>query len=92
MGNMPEIWFPHLGIEIKQLSRVIFQIFGYDVYWYGVIIGSGVLIALALAVQEAKRTQQNPEKLCRYCIIWCDFFCNWCKIILCNIFLEILCQ
>ncbi len=61
MGNMPEIWFPHLGIEIKQLSRVIFQIFGYDVYWYGVIIGSGVLIALALAVQEAKRTQQNPE-------------------------------
>ena len=61
MGNMPEIWFPHLGIEIKQLSRVIFQIFGYDIYWYGVIIGSGVLIALALAVQEAKRTQQNPE-------------------------------
>ena len=61
MGNMPEIWFPHLGIEIKQLSRVIFQIFGYDVNWYGVIIGSGVLIALALAVQEAKRTQQNPE-------------------------------
>ncbi len=61
MGNMPEIWFPHLGIEIKHLSRVIFQIFGYDVYWYGVIIGSGVLLALALAVQEAKRTQQNPE-------------------------------
>ena len=61
MGNMPEIWFPHLGIEIKHLSRVIFQIFGYDVYWYGVIIGSGVLLALALAVQEAKRTQQNTE-------------------------------
>lgn len=61
MGNMPEIWFPHLGIKINHLSRVIFQIFGYDVYWYGVIIGSGVLIALALAVHEAKRTKQNPE-------------------------------
>lgn len=61
MGNMPEIWFPHLGIKIEHLSRVIFQIFGYDVYWYGVIIGSGVLLALALAVHEAKRTQQNPE-------------------------------
>lgn len=61
MGNMPEIWFPHLGIKINHLSRVIFQIFGYDVYWYGVIIGTGVLLALALAVQEAKRTAQNPE-------------------------------
>ncbi len=54
MGNMPEIWFPHL-------SRVIFQIFGYDVYWYGVIIASGVLIALAFAIREAKRTRQNAE-------------------------------
>lgn len=61
MGNMPEIWFPHLGIQIEHLSRVIFQIFGYDVYWYGVIIASGVLIALAFAVREAKRTAQNPE-------------------------------
>lgn len=61
MGNMPEIWFPHLGIQIEHLSRVIFQIFGYDVYWYGVIIASGVLIALAFAVREAKRTGQNPE-------------------------------
>ena len=61
MGNMPEIWFPHLGIQIEHLSRVIFQIFGYDVYWYGVIIASGVLIALAFAIREAKRTRQNAE-------------------------------
>lgn len=61
MGNMPEIWFPHLGIQIEHLSRVIFQIFGYDVYWYGVIIASGVLIALGFAIREAKRTGQNPE-------------------------------
>jgi phosphatidylglycerol:prolipoprotein diacylglycerol transferase len=58
---MPEIWFPHLGIQIEHLSRVIFQIFGYDVYWYGVIIASGVLIALAFAIREAKRTRQNAE-------------------------------
>ncbi|MEY8320224.1 prolipoprotein diacylglyceryl transferase [Lachnospiraceae bacterium 46-61] len=58
---MPEIWFPHLGIQIEHLSRVIFQIFGYDVYWYGVIIASGVLIALGFAIREAKRTGQNPE-------------------------------
>ncbi len=61
MGNMPEIWFPHLGIQIEHLSRVIFQIFGYDVYWYGVIIASGVLIALAFAIRAAKRTRQNAE-------------------------------
>ncbi len=61
MGNMPEIWFPHLGIEIEHLSRVAFHIFGQEVYWYGIIIGIGVLLALALALHEAKRTGQNPE-------------------------------
>ena len=61
MGNMPEIWFPHLGIEIGHLSRVAFRILGQDIYWYGIIIGIGVLLALALALHEAKRTGQNPE-------------------------------
>ena len=61
MGNMPEIWFTHLGIEIEHLSRVALHIFGQEVYWYGIIIGIGVLLALALALHEAKRTGQNPE-------------------------------
>lgn len=61
MGEMPEIWFPNLGIEIKKLSNVAFSIFGIDVYWYGVIIGSGIILALLLAIYEAKRTNQKPD-------------------------------
>ncbi len=61
MGEMPEIWFPNLGIEIDKLSNVAFNIFGINVYWYGVIIGSGIMLALLLAIYEAKRTNQKPD-------------------------------
>lgn len=58
---MPEIWFPNLGIEIEHLNRVAFTVFGKEVYWYGVFIGSGVLLGLILAMHEAKRTGQIPD-------------------------------
>ncbi len=58
---MPEIWFPNLGIEIEHLSRVAFTVFGKEVYWYGIFIGTGVLLGLILAMHEAKRTGQNPD-------------------------------
>lgn len=58
---MPEIWFPNLGIKIDHLSRVAFTVFGKEVYWYGIFIGTGVLLALVLAMKEAKRTGQDPD-------------------------------
>ena len=58
---MPEIWFPHLGIEINHLNRVAFTIFGKEVYWYGIFIGTAVLLGLLLAMHEAKRTGQDPD-------------------------------
>ncbi|MDD3394613.1 MAG: prolipoprotein diacylglyceryl transferase [Clostridia bacterium] len=58
---MPEIWFPNLGIEIDHLSRVAFTVFGKEVYWYGIFIGTGVLLGLVLAMNEAKRTGQDPD-------------------------------
>lgn len=66
---MPEIWFPNLGIQIQKLSNVAFTIFGIRIYWYGVIIGSGVLISLYLALREAKRTGQDQEKYIDFTII-----------------------
>ncbi|NLL71771.1 MAG: prolipoprotein diacylglyceryl transferase [Epulopiscium sp.] len=57
----PEIWFPYLGIKIEKLDPVAFQIFGISVYWYGILIGLGVLAGLLVATKEAKRTGQNPE-------------------------------
>ena len=59
---MPEIWFPNLGIEIDHLSRTAFTVFGQDIYWYGIFIGLGVILGVLLALHEAKRTGQNPDR------------------------------
>ena len=37
------------------MDRVAFTIFGIDVMWYGVLIATGMLIGIALAIREAKR-------------------------------------
>lgn len=58
---MPEIWFPNLGIEIERLSNVAFNIFGFDVYWYGVIIAFGVVMGFLLAIHTAKKTGQRTD-------------------------------
>lgn len=58
----PEVWFPNLGIKIEHLNRVALSIFGFEVYWYGLIIGSAIMLAIFLVMHEAKRTGQNPDE------------------------------
>ncbi len=58
---MPEIWFPNLGIEISELSRVAFTVFGKEIYLYGIFIGLGVLGGIFLMLHEAKRTGQSED-------------------------------
>ncbi len=57
----PEIWFVNLGIKINHLDRVAFTIFGIDVYWYGIIIATGMLIGMLVTLKEAKRTGQDTD-------------------------------
>jgi phosphatidylglycerol:prolipoprotein diacylglycerol transferase len=59
--NGSDVIFPNLGIEINNLSPVLFKVFGVEVYWYGFIIGIGVFLGLQLAMKEAKRTGQDPN-------------------------------
>lgn len=40
-----EIAFPALGLSFT-LNRVAFQVFGKDIYWYGIIIAAGFLLAV----------------------------------------------
>ena len=54
------IRFPHLGIVIEHLDKSI-SIFGFNIAYYGIIIGIGMLCGIAMAVHEAKRTGQNTE-------------------------------
>ncbi len=54
------IVFPNLGIELNNLGNSI-SVFGFEIAYYGMIIGTGILVGLFLAIQEAKRTNQNPD-------------------------------
>ena len=57
----PDVMFPNLGIQIANLPRTAFYLFGISVYWYGILITLGVLCGVLYAYFEAKRTGQNPE-------------------------------
>ena len=35
--------------------------FGFDIAYYGIVIGIGMLAGIAMAMMEAKRTNQNQE-------------------------------
>ena len=46
------VQFPGLGLEFA-LNRVAFSIGGFDIYWYGIIIAAGMLLAMAFAFRKA---------------------------------------
>ena len=45
---MKPITFPNLGLELD-INPVAFNIFERDIYWYGIIIVSGIILTLFLA-------------------------------------------
>jgi len=61
MENYPDAWFVNLGIKINNLPRVAIDIFGFEIYWYAIIITIGIGIGILYAYHEAKRTGQDPE-------------------------------
>lgn len=52
--------FPNLGIHLKHVGDHI-SIGGFDIAYYGMIIGIGILAGILIAAAEAKRTKQNSE-------------------------------
>lgn len=54
------IYFPNLGIELLRV-RSGFDIFGFRIALYGIIIGAGMLAGWLAAELMAKRTGQKPE-------------------------------
>ena len=52
--------FPHLGLEIEHMVKG-FDIFGFHIAFYGVIIGIGIIAGILVALWEAKRTKQNTD-------------------------------
>ncbi|PKM49797.1 MAG: prolipoprotein diacylglyceryl transferase [Firmicutes bacterium HGW-Firmicutes-7] len=59
--NSPDIIFPNINIDFMSINPVAFTLFGIEVYWYGIIICTGILMGLFAAVSVAKKTNQNPD-------------------------------
>ena len=54
--------FPGLGLEFT-LNRVAFEILGRPVYWYGIIIACGLLLAVYLCSKWAPRFGVVPDHI-----------------------------
>jgi len=55
-----EINFPNLGIYLDHVGKNI-SIFGFSIAYYGIVIVTGMMIAIWIAQREAKRTGQSPD-------------------------------
>lgn len=55
-----DIIFPNLGIHLQNVGKTI-SVFGFEIAYYGIAIGLGVLAGIALACMIAKKTGQSQE-------------------------------
>mgnify|MGYP000807391076 FL=1 len=60
MSDM-NVSFPHLGISLN-INNVAFSIGDYHIYWYGIIIGIGFILAFIYAMMSLKRFKIPSEK------------------------------
>ena len=58
--NAGDIAFPNLGIYLQNVPKS-FSVFGFEIAFYGLLIGTGVLAGILMAVYIAKRSGQNPD-------------------------------
>lgn len=58
--NQFDIAFPNLGIYLEHIPKS-FTVFGFEIAFYGIIIGFGMFAGILMASAEAKRTGQDPD-------------------------------
>ena len=63
------IAFPGLGIEPFNINPVAFSLFGKNVYWYGIIIAVGLILAFLWAVHASKDEELPKDTLTDLLII-----------------------
>ncbi len=66
MTNM--VSFPGLGLELA-ISPVAFHLFGMPIYWYGVIIATGLLVGICIGFAKAKQFGIDEDRLSELIII-----------------------
>lgn len=63
-----QISFPGLGLEFS-INRVAFRLFGIPIYWYGIVIALGLVLAILYGIREANRVNLNQDDLLNM-ILW----------------------
>ena len=56
------ITFPELGWEFT-IDPVAFSIGGLKIYWYGILIALGMILAVVYCMYHAKRFGVDPDRL-----------------------------
>ncbi|MCH5296645.1 MAG: prolipoprotein diacylglyceryl transferase [Ruminococcus sp.] len=59
---MYHVQFPKIGLEFD-ISPIAFSIGSYHIYWYGIIIASGLLLAVCYSLKTSPRYNVNASKL-----------------------------
>ena len=54
--------FPNLGIHLEHVGQKI-SIFGFDIAYYGMIIGIGILAGVLMACKRGKADKTKPGDL-----------------------------
>ena len=54
--------FPGLGLEFT-LDRVAFTVFGMPIYWYGILIATGLALAIVFAFSHARRFGIDSDRM-----------------------------
>lgn len=47
--------FPNLFSGDIEINRVAFNLFGFNIYWYGILIAIGVVLAFSYAIKRSKK-------------------------------------
>lgn len=55
-----QINFPNLGIYLEHVGKS-FDVFGFEIAFYGITMATGIMVGYLLAAKEAKRTGQTPD-------------------------------
>ena len=52
--------FPNIGIHLEHVGKTL-SLFGFDIAYYGIIIGAAIMIGFWVTMKEAERTGQDPD-------------------------------
>ncbi|NLC79084.1 MAG: prolipoprotein diacylglyceryl transferase [Ruminococcaceae bacterium] len=58
---MTTVSFPNMGLSFE-INRTAFTLGGFEVYWYGVLIGLGMLLAMVYAFPKLKKLGVDEDK------------------------------